>query len=453
CEGEPPCVYCTKKRQKCVPQAADPKTDTVFINTCAASLSQKCDDPASFGKRKISRLPDPTPKLYLTVPLDDSALFVGHFFSGFLAANQFGGTLDIDTIVSQFQSSASLYQVSIAVGALDISNKSGRTRIERSEAKLGALNAYRICVVTLRNEISNREIKQSDACLWTTFFLGLFELMYDDTGEGFVKHFLHGTSKILQLRGPGAHLEGTGRSFFLTVRVLEICRALIYSNYSEPTFLCQNDWVEVTKRIWDAIEDLHPKEHLFDLMVCCSSLSDRVGYALETSSNITSTDLHSILEQFASEGLSLRLSLDEWHRTFQEWILSDDNPSDAGQSILANLYFHAISIFLSGIFDYRFEFNHLVAPRLLENQIQYHVSSILLETEIALRTTDLAGVLYFFPLRVAGARITSREEGAAIVAMLEKISWRSFIVAGAFVSDLKTVWLKKGLRNEFKAQK
>lgn len=98
--------------------------------------------------------------------------------------------------------------------------------------------------------------------------------MYDKTGEGWVKHILYGTSKILQLRGPEAHLIGPGRSFYLTARVFEICRSLIYS---EPTFLWHSKWrslmIEIKKQ--DLREALHPKEDLFDLMIQCSSLSCR----------------------------------------------------------------------------------------------------------------------------------------------------------------------------------
>jgi hypothetical protein len=101
--------------------------------------------------------------------------------------------------------------------------------------------------------------------------------MSDVTGEGWVKHMLYGTSKMLQLRGPEAHLTGSGRSFFLTVRVFEICRALIYS---ETTFLCHPNWVSLMIKIWS--EDLnntwHPKESLFDLMITCSALSHRQVY-------------------------------------------------------------------------------------------------------------------------------------------------------------------------------
>jgi hypothetical protein len=98
--------------------------------------------------------------------------------------------------------------------------------------------------------------------------------MYDITGDGWVKHILYGTSKILQLRGPEAHLAGPGRSFFLTIRVFEISRSLIYA---EPTFLADQEWVDVMVHIWggDECNDWHPKEDLFDLMISCTSLGRR----------------------------------------------------------------------------------------------------------------------------------------------------------------------------------
>ena len=53
--------------------------------------------------------------------------------------------------------------------------------------------------------------------------------------------------------------------------------------------------------------------------------------------------------------------------------------------------------------------------------------------------------MFFFPLRVAGARVTLKEEAEAIVTMLNDISKRNFVVAEAFVSDLKALWDEKGV--------
>jgi hypothetical protein len=82
--------------------------------------------------------------------------------------------------------------------------------------------------------------------------------MYDKTGEGWLKHILHGTSKILQLRGPQARLVDPGRGFYLIVRVFEICRSLIYS---KPTFLGQPKWKSL-------IPTLESKTHSIQKNVC-----------------------------------------------------------------------------------------------------------------------------------------------------------------------------------------
>lgn len=103
--------------------------------------------------------------------------FTNHFFTAFLLRNDFAGvSLDLDTITSQFQSTPSLYHASIAVGALDLGNTFTYSTSEKKAARLEALTSYRASVINFQTEIQCTSIKQSDACLWTTFFLGLFEV-------------------------------------------------------------------------------------------------------------------------------------------------------------------------------------------------------------------------------------------------------------------------------------
>jgi hypothetical protein len=98
--------------------------------------------------------------------------------------------------------------------------------------------------------------------------------MVDATGDGWLKHILYGTSKIIQLRGPNAHLTGRGRSFFLTFRLFEICRSCFFP---EPTFLAQDSWTSLMDRMWegDLAAEWHPKESLLNLLISCSSLGFR----------------------------------------------------------------------------------------------------------------------------------------------------------------------------------
>lgn len=148
------------------------------------------------------------------------------------------------------------------------------------------------------------------------------------------------------------------------------------------------------------------------------------------------------LLELASKGILLRSSIKEWYTTFQTQIernpLLAQNPS----TILAEIYYHAISIYLSGLFDYRPQFNQVPSPALPFGTIQSHGNCILSKTERALRTTRLAGIWFFFPLRVAGARAQSAQQKSSILIMLKEISARSFIVADAFFMDLNTLWAR-----------
>lgn len=209
--------------------------------------------------------------------------------------NNFGRSWNFNDIRTRIQKTSSLYHAITAVGALDLSRKP-LSYIQTKEATMKAITAYNISITQFQLEIDRKDAHLSDITLWTTLFLGLFEvsrlfrffvdnfaccnliirvqLMYDKTGEGWLKHILYGTSKILQLRGPKACLYHSGPDFYLTVRVFEICRAIIYS---EPTFLSQPKWMSlnIAIRRQDIGSTLHPKEHLFDLMIKCSTLSQQ----------------------------------------------------------------------------------------------------------------------------------------------------------------------------------
>ncbi|KAH1435384.1 hypothetical protein KXX32_008714 [Aspergillus fumigatus] len=372
CAGGPPCGYCISKKQQCVPQAVQPKASVVFVNVTAASKRTDCLSP-----------PTHLPRLRLCPKILEgiSAIFAKHFFSDFVARNDFGGPLDLGSIMSGFQRSPSMYHASIALGALDLSRKTLLAiPLERKDAAVGAITAYHTSISELKIEIVSNSVPP-DVNLWTTFFLGLFELMHDMTGEGWVKHFLYGTSNMLRLRGPEAHLSGSGR-------------------------------------VWDL---------------------------LKPDSNHPSMLLHKTLLELAAEGFIVRSALHDWYATFQKWSADTGTPAHNPQSILATIYFHSISIYLSGIFDYRAQFNGIPTPTISPAVVQNHVDAILWMAEIALKTTALASVLFFFPLRVAGARVTAAAETESIHAMFRDISARGFVVADAFTADLRSLWRRKGI--------
>lgn len=103
--------------------------------------------------------------------------YIGYFFSVFIVRNDFsGGSLDMDGIVANFQSSPSLYHAAIAVGALHTSKETLSSLKERRVATVIALSSYKSSLVSFQEEIQLRDIKKNDAALWTTLFLGLFEV-------------------------------------------------------------------------------------------------------------------------------------------------------------------------------------------------------------------------------------------------------------------------------------
>jgi len=216
-------------------------------------------------------------ELNAKVPIDGNSILLDHFFTSFMKRNSFTGASkpDLDGLIVGFQSSRGLCDAIIAVSALDISRShASKVCLSQRNTESRALAAYQASVLATQAEIEGNTILTNEHTIWTTFFLGLFELMYDVSGEGWVRHVLYGTSKLLQLRGPDAHRTGRGRSFFITMRVFEICRALIYN---ENTFLCHEEWRSLTEKLWEGEFrlDWHPKEALLELMVACASLSYR----------------------------------------------------------------------------------------------------------------------------------------------------------------------------------
>jgi hypothetical protein len=138
----------------------------VFVSVPAHSPG--ADEPAAAP-------PHPTPRTCPKVREDNLSLFLNNFFSHFLVRNDFGATLDLGTIISQFQKSPSLYHASIAVGALDMSRRP-LSHIKSKDAALSALTAYHTSITIFQTEIEGKNVCLNDINLWTTLFLGLFEV-------------------------------------------------------------------------------------------------------------------------------------------------------------------------------------------------------------------------------------------------------------------------------------
>lgn len=124
----------------------------------------------------------PVVNLPPVVPLDFRTRLSKHFFCNFLLANQFAINGSIDSkVIGQLQhSTQSLHEAIFAVSALDASRNSSKASLVHSQhAERVALQAYKSSVVSLQVDIQDGRILKSDAGLWCTFFLGIFEVSRD----------------------------------------------------------------------------------------------------------------------------------------------------------------------------------------------------------------------------------------------------------------------------------
>ena len=220
----------------------------------------------------------------LLSPLSDTTTSYLSAFDAFLKRNSFTGSQshfdnDIKRYVKDGPASGYLLNSMLAVGAA-YANGSNR---------LIALRYYSKSVISLREQMSMDETISQNSVLWTTMFLGLFEvsaitlstgndlvdmcqLMSDSSGHGWLQHFVHGTSKALGFSGPSAFRSGAARRFFLQARTFEVCRSIIFN---DATFLAEKRWMKLSNadpRNLCYCPNTCVQEQLLDIMVKCSSL-------------------------------------------------------------------------------------------------------------------------------------------------------------------------------------
>ncbi|KAF2178022.1 hypothetical protein K469DRAFT_732098 [Zopfia rhizophila CBS 207.26] len=331
----------------------------------------------------------------------------------------------------------------------------GNGNYETSEA----LQAYNRSVRCVQNHIASNTFLGDPSALWTTFLLGLFELMRDSTGTNWLSHFLHGTCTILRLQHPeilacpGVH-NLQKRTFFLATRIFEIARSLIYSS---PTFLSEWEWTAALAELWEGegVALWHPKEALFDILPSFSDLSIRTLHFCENAAQLSTDTQCALAQSLADEGLVLQKSLQQWwvetaiwEQTFRNRGIRTTMPSKPDTELLVGyVYYHAISIYLSGTYDYHMHWSWPdtpCAPILPRSKIDWHVLEIL-RVSHELLAQGAAGVLLFFPLRVAGARAVDGRSRNDILNLLHTTGRRGFIVAEAFTTDLSNLWASESM--------
>ncbi|KAF5982809.1 hypothetical protein FCOIX_3534 [Fusarium coicis] len=252
-----------------------------------------------------------------------------------------------------------------------------------------AVHHYSKSVLGLRNALEKfgQEPSARHRILWTTHLLGLFELMTDATGEGWIQHLVHGTSKALVAAGPASCKSGHGQRFFTEIRIFEVCRAIIFN---EPTFLAKADWRCLTREMTGEEQGNGDSlDELLDIIVSCSTLRVR-AINLLYHSDADSIDVMKHLDEafdVAQEGFRLRQSLIDWEAKEGPSKQQTVENASGSFSALAKAFFAATSIYLSGVFDYEIPYwqeKGIVAPNLSEEEIRMHVVNILTHTNTVL---------------------------------------------------------------------
>ncbi|OAA36815.1 C6 finger domain protein [Metarhizium rileyi] len=460
CSGLDPCSNCARQRIVCAYTTQNAAQRLILVergrHKTAASWPRN-EAQTHHTSRDASQA---LRKSYSTPPgcLADQAAVYMSFFATFTRVNNFTGrprtTGDEVKQLAELHSrkGSHLFNAILAVGAM-YAAKLNQNGPSKREALLVAFQHYSYSVAGLREAIDAvdfsqgprlRRAKNQHVCiLWTTFFLGLFELMNEATGHGWQQHIIHGTSKALKSTGPGVCRSGPGLAFFIQARIFEISRTILFN---EPTFLTEPEWVALSRDVWTGEES------------CASASASAAEAFIQGRMTHPQDTLMHDAKSLSEDGHLLREALTTWSAAYipDTTRLSVSLPSGLteGQgcnkhdvaanpsTLLARVFYAAISIYLSGVFDY--ELSHwqqlnLSVPTLDQGTVAQHVDTILTLTSTALSHTSLSPVLFLFPLRIAGARSYYQLQRDRVAALVGQIG-NAFAVASAIRSDLSRVW-------------
>jgi len=296
------------------------------------------------------------------------------------------------------------------------------------------------------------DVQSRARILWTTLLLGLFELMNDSTGEGWLQHHIHGTSQALIASGPSTCISGPCRRFFTESKIFEVCRAIVFN---QPTFLAEEKWMALSASLRASSTSSSQKalDALLDIVVMCASLRVKAADFIDSFQSSGPFGLVEHAQAISLQGFELRGQLHSWastHHTsnvFRYPTISQASSTGSNTEhehelqLLAETFFSATSIYLSGVFDYEichWQSLQLPAPTLSEDEIQQQVASILSLSQ-QLAETSISPLLLLFPLRVASARAWQASQKQQIMKLFG-ILGSSFAVAGAFIADIEDLW-------------
>lgn len=163
CTGGFPCHVCIRTGQECIlPRAKEP---TISLERAVGSTSNGRCTHLLAGRRSV---------VPWSILADLPSRYITHFYSSFLSSNNICGTSDaFRDVHCLLLDSPGLYKTAIAVSALHVQAQSLTTS---GLAKATAVQFYRAAISSVRNELADPELCTNDSILWSTFFLGYFEV-------------------------------------------------------------------------------------------------------------------------------------------------------------------------------------------------------------------------------------------------------------------------------------
>ncbi|TQV97044.1 l-psp endoribonuclease family [Cordyceps javanica] len=446
----------------CIYVAATASNDVPIIILTTTTTTSRPSRP--LGARSVvarprraaaAAAPRPSPAL------DDDRYF--YYFDVFARRNSFSGkdhlfTQDVKQMAA-LQTLPYLLDSIRALGAVQASKLAPPPGKGRHAADAyTSYTLYSRAVVGLRRSLDRQQESMSDpdrtALLWTTLFLGMFELMSDTSGMGWLQHMVHGTAKGLAASGPSVCATPAGARMFQQARMFEVCRTIVFNDRS---FLTRPEWRKASQSLWSEgclSDEWRPLDSLVDLMLLCPDLRYRASRFCLAEDDNPSEGVPDEARDIASTGMALREALTAWHQAHLPRNGGAEGAPTvvAGEdecSLLTRLFWAAISVYLSGEFDY--EMHHwrrfgLAVPTLDPETVRRHVETILTLSEHALDKSGLSPLLLLFPLRIAGARSAwaSKAQRARVLRIMDGIADR-FAAGQAIREGLIDAWVSMGV--------
>ncbi|OAA43776.1 hypothetical protein NOR_04351 [Metarhizium rileyi] len=330
-----------------------------------------------------------------------------------------------------------LRSIAVAIGALDASRRAqvGTHHPLHPSARVVAFTNYQRALARLQGELDSSQAPLRDDVLWTTFLLGLFELMSEPSGDRWARHMLYGTGKLLQFADMSCKPSPLKQMLFDAFQVLEANRAIMYG---VDTFLSEHRWEVMRRTLFLSTRqggDL-PMDEMTSLMIYTASFSKRFFDQIDQIPE-SERHTHPSIKRLGLEGIGVQHMLERWYSQHDTTI---NARHASNESQLALLYYHTLLLFLSRNYTYYPCWSAKATPSLDPSAIVRHTKSISALIDALLRSSYVPGVMLLFSLRVVGSLADETDLRSRLLTQLDTIYWKGYVVAERVKVDLNELW-------------